>query len=86
MREDCKFRWDSKCGRGLSARRGQPATVAGSGDIDDELDRCRHGKTADEYCEVCDTEVVDLRDAPQDIDLAYGLSEEEEAEVDDPAP
>jgi len=30
--------------------------------VDDSLDKCRHGKTAAEYCEQCDNERIDLSD------------------------
>jgi hypothetical protein len=44
-------------------------------EIDDEFDRCRHGRAASEYCEVCDVDEVDLRDevtppeGPADVDV-----------------
>ena len=42
---------------------------------DDALDRCRHGKSALEFCELCDSAEIDLR-PQEDVDLT---SESEEA-------
>jgi hypothetical protein len=41
-------------------------------DLDDALDKCRHGKTAAEFCEACDNERIDLStdlSAADDLDL-----------------
>ena len=37
-------------------------------EVDDALDRCRHGKTAGERCAVCDSGPIDLR--AMDIDVS----------------
>ena len=44
-------------------------------DLIDDLDRCRHGHTAAEFCDACD--VIDLRDSEavvsnQPLDLRWG--------------
>ena len=33
---------------------------------DDALDRCRHGRLADEYCEICDREDLEREDAARE--------------------
>jgi hypothetical protein len=45
--------------------------------FDDVLDRCRHGKTAIEHCDLCDAAQIDLREET-DVDLT-----EENARLDE---